>query len=162
GAVQLTNFPTGLLYFNFQPYDMTAANGLVYFFAQRTSPKFNLPGVALWKSDGTPEGTTMVTVLPFTNYEPNDLVTVNGTIFFQDANSLWASDGTADGNRTLLTPAVDSFPAIADLNAFDNKLYFTTHVGIASNGSQQFDGELWTSDGTVAGTVAVPGLPITR
>lgn len=61
-------------------------------------------------------------------------------------NKLYVTDGTLDGSKLL-----GNFDAPYSVNggliAYNNKFYFT-----AANGG------FWTSDGTIAGTVAVPGI----
>src|SRR5438034_245788 len=58
---------------------------------------------ALWKSDGTPTGTTLVkpgTGSAFDRYSLN-FTNVNGTLFFRTYNALWKSDGTVTGTTAV-------------------------------------------------------------
>jgi ELWxxDGT repeat protein len=104
---------------------------------------------SLWKTDGTPGGTTLVKT--FLNI-PKGLAVVNGTLFFPASDGsgwgLWESNGTAAG--TALVKAMNSAdPTVApsDLTDVNGTLFF----GLGS--------ELWKSDGTAAGTVLVQDLP---
>ena len=84
---------------NFSPGGFTDVNGTLFFDADD-----GVHGIELWKSDGTPDGTTMVTDLvdgPDGSY-PISLTNAGGTLFFEAydpafGNELWKSDGTADG-----------------------------------------------------------------
>ena len=98
-----------------------------------------------------------------TRYQPRELTVANGQMFFEDGSSLWTSDGTAAGTVRLKTFGVYNFPTVADLTVIAGRLFFTSHVALGSdnNGTNLFDGELWTSDGTAGGTVSIAGLPDT-
>ena len=164
GAIQLTNYPPVGTTFNFQPYDLIAANGLVYFFGQQISPHFDQLGWALYESDGTPQGTFMVKPIGVTPVNPNDLMMVNGRIYFQDGGALWGSDGTAAGTNRVVTISYQGGPAISDLTPLNGRLYFATHLGIGSdnNGTPLYRGQLWVTDTNDAGASVVPGLPVTQ
>jgi ELWxxDGT repeat protein len=131
---------------NINPSQMVAVGSTVYFVAADAAH-----GEQLWKSDGTPGGTTMVTdVNPTTGgLRPSALTNVNGKVFFEATDGvhhegLWRSDGTAAGT-VQLTSGFAWTPFLTDVNG---TLFFAT-VGL--NGG---DG-LWKSDGTVAGTVLI-------
>ena len=110
-------------------------------------------------------GETVEDIAPFPVGSPviQDLTAVNGTLFFvgydtAHGSELWATDGTAaethmvmDINPTVLPP---SFPGdtatatgsnIRDIVSLNGRAYFIANDG--THGS-----ELWTSDGTAAGT----------
>lgn len=114
--------------------DMTDINGALYFFA--TNPSLNYTNFALWKSDGTVAGTSMVA----SNVGGTDLTNVNGRIYFAEGSQLWTTNGTSAG--TYMVTSVSSNP-LTNLTAAGDTLYFV-------NGTQ-----LWKSDGTAAGTVEV-------
>ncbi|WP_257461647.1 ELWxxDGT repeat protein [Archangium lipolyticum] len=90
----------------------------------------------LWKSDGTPAGTVPVATQ---SSRISDLEAVNGTLFLSSSTSLWKSNGTAP----VLIRTFDDAPG--SLTALGNTLYF---IGTDALGGR----ELWTSDGTTAGT----------
>ena len=139
------------------PKYLTEFNGEV-FFAANVPPIQNLAAEELWKTDGTEAGTVMVKDInptAFENSSPNNLVDVNGTLFFM-ANSdaangfeLWKSDGTEAG--TVMVKDIGSSVATpaANFNAVGSRLFFTFDDNGASGK------ELWTSDGTPAGTKMV-------
>ncbi|ATB42446.1 hypothetical protein CYFUS_007924 [Cystobacter fuscus] len=97
---------------------------------------------ALWRSDGTPAGTVLVSTQ---TSRISDLEAVNGTLFLTSSTSLWKSNGAAP----VLLRGFDDAPG--SLTALGNALYF---VGADALGGR----ELWTSDGTAAGTRQVKDL----
>jgi ELWxxDGT repeat protein len=119
--------------------------------------------MALWKSDGTEEGTSMIR--KFANYygdmTPESLVSFQGKLYFEAndgelGSELWTSDGTADGtfmvkdvNEGWLPGGFESSVVVGET------LFFYANDGV--HGS-----ELWKSDGTEAGTTLVkdvnPGM----
>ncbi len=125
-------------------------NGTVFF------PGTDSTGVrGLWKTDGSPMGTVVVKVFP--QRIAGSFAALNGAVFFPaddgvHGQELWKSDGTPAG--TLLVKDIFPGPAgssLGSLTAFQGKLYFT-----ASAVSTGFSNtQLWTSDGTEEGTVAV-------
>jgi ELWxxDGT repeat protein len=142
------------------PASLVNVNGTVYFTAYRPDL-----GRELWKSDGTNGGTVLVKdiVDGSGSSNPEHLTNVNGTLFFTaetaaNGRELWRVDGTA-GAVLVKDINPNSGYGISHLldDLFVNvngKLFFT-----ANNGT---DGvELWTSDGTEAGTVMVKNLTAT-
>jgi ELWxxDGT repeat protein len=146
---------------NASPNYLTNVNGTLYFEAKTLTSGFEL-----WKTDGTPAGTTMIGpvgggISPGAgNANPSYITNVNGTVFFaaDDATNgteLWKSDGTAAGT-TMVVPA----PGINPGAGAGSSPYYLTNVngtlffGASKGGT---DGtELWKSDGTSAGTTMVP------
>jgi ELWxxDGT repeat protein len=109
---------------------------------------------ALYKTDGTAAGTTLVTTLTNGNFEPplRELVVAGGKGYFtatQSAtgNELWVTDGTAAGTHIVIdlyTPAsFSSFPRI--LGVRGTEVIFGASVNL---GQQQ----IFLTDGTTAGT----------
>ena len=135
---------------------MTVVNGVAYFIADDGTD-----GQELWKSDGTPGGTSMVKDIdpgPASS-SPQSLTNVDGTIYFvahdgSGANQLWKTDGTAGGTSVVqsFTPAQTGSSSPTYLSALNGKLYFSANDGV--HGSQ-----LWTSDGTQSGTTMVTNIP---
>ncbi|HTI49465.1 MAG TPA: ELWxxDGT repeat protein, partial [Planctomycetaceae bacterium] len=121
--------------FNSSPQSLTNVAGTLYFTADD-----GVHGRELWKSNGTPEGTTMVTDIPG-NFDVGILANINGTLYLS-ANGLWKSDGTAAG-----TVAVSSVIP-SSLTSVDGTLYFRGY-------DSAHGGELWKTDGTTAGTMLV-------
>ena len=72
-------------------------------------------GIELWKSDGTADGTVMVSdINPAGDSDPGSLTNVNGTLFFAADDgthgvALWKSDGTA-GGTTSAVKEIDPLP----------------------------------------------------
>lgn len=113
---------------------LTEMNRAIYFGLNRVYPRV----ANLWKSDGTPEGTVLVTdavnITSMYNHE--------GTLFI-GSDGLWRSDGTA--GRTVKIHSVTPGGAFRPFVSSGTKLYFTSHN---ENGGQQ----LWQTDGTSSGT----------
>lgn len=124
-------------------------------------------GRELWKSNGTPAGTVMVTDInkvgtvggPTDGSDPTDLKNVNGKLFFiandgVNGRELWVSDGTTGGTRMvnfagrtgLVTGMGDA--DIQDLTVIQNVVCFTADDGVSGR-------EVWISDGTTTGTYIV-------
>jgi ELWxxDGT repeat protein len=122
-------------------------NGVLFFAAYLPAT-----GQQLWKSDGTAEGTSMITspqLLGMGIMTP--LHTANGLVFFLTSQGLWRSNGTISGTM-LLKPG--------------NGHYFTAHEStlffVAENIAQgQTTGySLWKTDGSPAGTRSIHDFPI--
>ncbi|NMO14174.1 HYR domain-containing protein [Pyxidicoccus fallax] len=117
----------------------------------------------LWKSDGTESGTVLVKKLN-DNYSarvPDNFLVAGRTLYFwaytlhtDDSRSLWRSDGTEAGTFLLLPGRhLAGFGLDADAQVVvGGKLFFI----IQTPDARRF--ELWTSDGTVEGTVRVRDL----
>jgi ELWxxDGT repeat protein len=117
-------------------------------------------GQALWKSDGTPEGTIKLKdIAPHTSYFPGEeagsFTIVGETVFFSADDGvsgveLWKTDGTIAGTvrvKDIKPGAASSNPSF--LTAVNGKLFF-----VAPSGNNKGI-ELWTSDGSTAGTMVV-------
>jgi len=142
------------------PEFVVTAGGTLFFRADD-----GVHGWELWKSDGTESGTFMVKDINLDGASyPFSLTVIGETVYFfaTDASvydskyNLWKSDGTESGtgvvkqiNHTLYF-GLSSLAKI--LTSVDGMLYF-----IIQHGSSQSiqSTELWTSDGTEAGTVMV-------
>src|ERR1043166_4537355 len=103
--------------------NLVVANGIVFFTADdgtRSDPSY---GGALWKSDGTADGTRLVVGIL-----PEELTNVNGTLFFVRGDSeLWKSDGTAAGTVHVTDVAnlgCDSKELGPSLTAGKDQLFF--------------------------------------
>ncbi len=134
-----------------RPYLLTEAGGLLYFFTRDDQNAT----VTLWKSDGTEMGTMIVSTIAseyLQGREPTDIHEVEGQVFFEVNNDLWVTDGTEAGTE-LLREFLDMPPHLTQLPQrqfveLNGQLYF--YAADAEHGR-----ELWTSDGTVQGTVLV-------
>ena len=114
------------------PTQLTSVNGALYFNGWDNVNKYRL-----WKSDGTAGGTTMI---PYAA-EPDNLTEVNGTLFFT------ASDPT-DGQS--LVKLVSGVPTVVKSGISPTNLFNLNGVLFFRN-----SGDLYKSDGTLAGTVIV-------
>jgi RNA polymerase sigma factor (sigma-70 family) len=116
-------------------------------------------GIELWKSDGTEAGTVLVKDVnpgPGNSY-PTSLTNVNGTLFFVAEHpargpQLWKSDGTEAGTvlvKDVNPGGTNALPGrdAPNLTAVGKTLFFASLV--------KHGGELWSSDGTEAGTAPV-------
>ena len=141
----------------------SAALGTSYLFAANDG----VSGSELWKSDGTTAGTVMVAdINPGSPGSfPARHTNLDGIVYFtaSDAtagNELWRSDGTTAGTFRVrdIAPGAASSNIVSTFPRFpiaNHRIYFNANDGTGA--------ELWSSDGTAAGTVKVtsfnPGFP---
>jgi trimeric autotransporter adhesin len=139
-------------------------NGVIF------SARHNTSGVELWYSNGTKEGTILITdINPVGNsypsnplyYSANAIPLQNGELPFAKLDDkiffvandgvhgfeLWESDGTPAGTRLVkdIYPGFNS-SSIKWMLVMGSALYFSANDGVAGE-------ELWKSDGTLSGTV---------
>lgn len=133
-----------------------------------TSHRCRFGGLALWRTDGTHAGTSIVRT--FERGARNldgvqTIASVGGLLYFglrsQEGSSgiveLWRTDGTTGGTVRLWEGGPDeriysSFLSETPVvGAVDGKLVFVTDEGFA-------DSTLWVTDGTRAGTHALPDV----
>ncbi|RYD24501.1 MAG: hypothetical protein EOP87_25990, partial [Verrucomicrobiaceae bacterium] len=113
-------------------------------------------GAGLWKTDGTPAGTTKVVAADGTAPGPlaDQLVVFNDLLYFFAAQgngqaALWRSDGTAAGTVIVKDEWYDdSFQILHSLSVAGDELTFAIATSLTDL--------LWHSDGTTAGTLEVP------
>jgi ELWxxDGT repeat protein len=147
GTVQLIEFPTDRI------GGLKSWNGLLIFGTGL------VPG--FWKSDGTPEGTVPIALLPgeTTNVTISQLFELNETLFFigsSDRSSprraeLWRFDETL-ANPSFITDLCAALcnPSFYDVTPSNGLVYF----GLRLPGSLALP---WRTDGTAAGTFALLG-----
>lgn len=113
------------------PRNVTAVGNAVYFTATSS-----IHGKALWKSDGTTEGTVLVMdVVPGNDsYEEYKLYQANGQLYFFAGAELWFTEGTPETSIKLADEA-------RFFGVVNDRLLFTDW------GQNQ----LWSTDGTVEG-----------
>lgn len=129
--------------------DIISFNGELYFGADNPSTDGQM---ALWKSDGTAAGTSMVASSSAFGNSPYgfaQMYAVGNLLYFviwqyDQGETLFRSDGTAAGTFELAAGGY-----FYDLTGAGGKLYFTL------NPSGQSNQVLYTTDGTVAGTKLV-------
>ena len=120
----------------------------------------------LWRTDGTPKGTSPVAEIPATQWASSLFVddVVAGDLLFLGVynpgnqgdppfNALWVSDGTAAGTRQVrdFTGSTDGEPIYGSYVSAGGRAFFLVRSG--ADGSTA----LWTSDGTSAGTAPLVG-----
>jgi ELWxxDGT repeat protein len=97
------------------PRSLTALNGKLLFIAENA--QF---GFAIWKSDGTAAGTTMVR--SFLNTFDSDHFTIlKNEAYFVLSDSLWKTDGTAKGTVNV---GGGGFSLQPELGVFKGQVYF--------------------------------------
>jgi ELWxxDGT repeat protein len=139
------------------PAEITAAGDIVLFRAND-----GIHGAELWVSDGTEVGTKMLLDLDSTSSSTNPskfkYIKELGLTFFinSDTNKiehLWVTDGTANGTKKLRS--------FIDTTYTDNhtmEFLATKEALFFSARTDEYGLELWSSDGTVAGTKMVTDL----
>ncbi len=131
------------------PYQL-AAVGRTLFFGVLDFEQGGYGG--LWKSDGTPGGTTLVASNAKLR-EPHRFADLGGTLFFSakapSVSELWKSDGTEAGTVRVGPTGF--------LERATNPSWLTDVGGILFFAAEKFQlgAELWRSDGTEAGTFMV-------
>jgi ELWxxDGT repeat protein len=132
------------------PPHPVSTGSVVYFRAATAST-----GMELWRTDGTPEGTRLVRdIIPGPDHSSiSEMVVARDTVFLVQhhnflgpdiSNTLWKSDGTAEGTVPLRTAQGTTLTA-NELIACNGQVFFH---GMGSQRSQ-----LWRTDGTPEGTV---------
>jgi ELWxxDGT repeat protein len=139
-------------------FKMAIANNNLYFAANN-----GVAGQELWSTDGTLAGTSMVKdIKPGSgSSNPYYLDVFNNKLFFwADDGSvgveLWSSDGTLSGTSIIKdfwagqSGGLPGYTSSSNMVVIDNKLIFP-----ANNGN---NAELWSTDGTSAGTSLVKDI----
>jgi ELWxxDGT repeat protein len=119
------------------PDRLTQAGGYIYF---QATIGYASSYYELWRTDGTAAGTIRVSDLSV-NYE---LVPIGNKMFFNNENKLYVTQGTPETTTKLIELNAGYIHRLTNVNGI---LYF-----------QNYSGELWKSDGTVAGTIKVRTL----
>ena len=130
-----------------QPYGFTEFNDQLFFVAATARE-----GRELWKTDGTPAGTTLVKdIYPGAASAMEGNVAATGTALYFLANDgvrgvqLWKSDGTPGGTQSVTNFLRGNVLGLTPVNG---QLFFLVE-------SAEYTWEVWKSDGTAAGTVPV-------
>lgn len=125
------------------PTFTTAFNNRLFFTAQNNRQ--------LWSTDGTLGGTQVITAGAATNSTPRNLTVLGSNLYFTANNGtsgheIWQyQSGNTASLLADITPGNNSY-APSDLTVVGNTLYFVT------DSDNDFNLELWKSDGTPAGT----------
>ncbi|HVC93403.1 MAG TPA: ELWxxDGT repeat protein [Pirellulales bacterium] len=136
------------------PENLTNVNGTLFFTV----------GNSLWKSDGTAGGTVELQQfsLPLLSVGIGNLTPCQSSVFFTVSDrlheQLWKSDGTPGGTVELQQfSLVGLTDPIGNLTVSRSNVFFT--VNSAQSIFDQPDLQLWTSNGTAGGTVALEQSP---
>ena len=138
-----------------RPNALAQFNNLLYFTTE--TPEH---GFELWRSDGTPDGTVLVhDINPGpTSSSPQLFTTLGNQLFFiisipSDTYAddyLWVTDGTSNGTQQFMQLSDTGSLGKYELVNANGRLFFLVL-------NAQDISELWTSDGTPAGTVQLDG-----
>lgn len=140
------------------PRHLTVAGATLFFIADD-----GVHGRELWKSDGTEAGTVRLTDLAETSLwgpEILEVASAGNTVVFdlKDVfdHHLWRSDGTEAGTFLLKTFGVtnDNDPLIFLPSLGSSVLFWAREPATDA----QYGRELWTTDGTAAGTFQLKDL----
>jgi trimeric autotransporter adhesin len=106
------------------PIQAITSNSNIYFLTT------NWSNYQLWRSDGSEEGTYKISSLSITDTYSNKLFVFKDVLYFVafDKNnilSIWESDGTIEGTRTLENWNAPGFTSISDLVYHHDEIYFT-------------------------------------
>lgn len=140
----------------------------MYFFISNVTSKKN----ELWVSSGTAVGTHLVkNVDPTGNLKLATFGVVGSKFFFvvSDENAkantlgvtykLWVSDGTAVGTQMLRSFNLPEWRSWFDgVTAVGSKLYFFVSDPTEDQGGTTHGTQLWSSDGTLAGTKIIKNI----
>jgi ELWxxDGT repeat protein len=151
------------------PSTVIAFNGKIYFAGNDTSNGGS--GVGLWATDGTAAGTMEiggpadagVAGAASGGFNPFVMVVASGQLFFRGSDSsggtgLWVSDGTGSGTVEIGGLKNQGVSNSGSLGLQPGE-FAQLNGNVFFNGSDSAGGSgLWTSDGTVAGTVEIGGL----
>ncbi len=132
------------------PRDMTLLGGVPYFLADDGAG-----GSTLYRTDGTSSGTVPLVSIPAV---ANLLVEHAGELYFSGfdgthGTEVWVTDGTQAGTHVL-----DLMPGIAQTNP---QTLLSTEMGLVFWSNLPPDNTLYVTDGTLAGTSALPATDAT-
>ncbi|MFN6567748.1 ELWxxDGT repeat protein [Dendronalium sp. ChiSLP03b] len=144
------------------PLGLTNINGTLYFFASFSlGDNSDYIGVRLWKSDGTKAGTIPVkdvysiSAVRNEGVEPDAWTNVNGIFYFLKFTTLWRSDGTPEGTvAEVVFPSTVGMYYARFLANINGTLYFSA----PNPDSEEYNYDLWKSDGTQEGTFRLKEL----
>lgn len=149
---------------------LVAHQGKVFFVANDADyDRGEIHGMGLWQTDGTLAGTVLTKTFNAPPCTGNveiyvggggacEMFSANGLLWIGGVWGLWISDGTADGTRELVQ--FDSWQIDLTQCNYEQSLQFTAAAGkVFFIGLSNANGyEVWSSDGTPAGTGVVADL----
>lgn len=117
-------------------------------------------GASIYKTDGSLGGTTLIKSFSGYNSGFSGMVTWNGKVYFNAAetlmnNELWSTDGTTAQMVADINPGPNgSYPILYNAVILKNKLVFSAQTDASGM-------ELWTTDGTASGTAMLKDINTT-
>ena len=128
------------------PDQMISVNNIVFFRAYEP-----VNGTALWKSDGTAQGTVMLR----DNTSPMNFAKLGNLVVFRSGDVPYRSDGTAAGTFELCSGTYAyNFTCVNDVIFFS----YSDRDSSRPPPWSPFGNELWRSDGTTANTYVVKDI----
>ena len=127
-----------------EPSNFINFNNKMFYFARDASYEF-----ALYATDGTTAENQIVKSLGFTfgsnltdkNAFNDYKIIYKNKLYFNFSNTLYESDGTTAGTKIFMSSLLNA----KYFKIFNDRLYFITVSG-------DYGAEIWSTDGTVAGT----------
>lgn len=149
GTLALVDGVFDQLEVSYDPAEFGVAGNHLYFFID----DYPSNTIQVWRSDGTPAGTTMVKAMAprTTSFTAEEMTDVGGALFFvRNRRELWRSDGSDAGTYHVASPnpLPGHSPEISQITAAGAVAYFTAT-------DDDHGVELWRSDGTTPGTFMV-------
>ena len=162
GTTMVTSIPQNNLSFGAQISSVVGESGAIFFEVQ-TSPG---PGSTIYRSDGTPGGTSSIFTADSSTVSMSGLTVSGNALYFITSESgdsgtsvdLWKSDGSSSGTTLLasIQGGSQSHYGPSALTDVNGKVYFTVDTGSTDSGVDKI--QLWSTDGTAAGTTEVSDL----
>jgi ELWxxDGT repeat protein len=160
GTTQVMSFPSPGQNFGETP-TMAALGGELYISAP-APPGAGFSGeFALYESDGTTAGTTIIAAAPENAY-PSDLTVYQGKLYFSASSpgdipraQLWATNGTADGTKLVATLG-GAVTFVDQILAAGPNLYVFVND---DSGTNRLPTSLYKSNGTAKGSVLLHYFP---
>jgi len=111
---------------------------------------FNANGNELWTSDGTSTGTVLISSYVYLN----NLITFKDELYYiaddgTYGKELWKYDGSTTQMVLDIHATADAFNSNPSFEVHGSRMFFAANTGVGDYG-------LWQTDGTTAGTIAVP------
>jgi trimeric autotransporter adhesin len=141
---------------NFNPTGDGFIRGLTIFKNEVYFSAYNGTTDDFYKSDGTDAGTILLAKnvqIGNTLYKQAETIVFKDELYFSEGANLWKTNGTAAGTQKVKTFYTGSFafPVVKNFAIHNNKLYYATNTS-------NFDISLIETDGTTAGTKAIPKI----
>ncbi|GAB5476056.1 MAG: hypothetical protein Mars2KO_41550 [Maribacter sp.] len=155
GTYRLTDIAKGVgNHFGSYPQNLVWLDGHIYFSAKDGT------GTGLYRTDGTPTGTSRVTylndirVMKVVNNRILMVAETSGTTY--GPHDLWVSDGTSEGTNHLMSYGDGIDSNIQFTTILNDELYFVAFYPYNENDANPRHGKsIFKTDGTIEGTKAL-------